>query len=219
VVSIYSKLSSGSIQPPLLEPAVPTTPMNNLVKLSSTWSVSFTDVHAYRRLIGSLCISLIPDLTSHFLFNNFLSFLISLQLLTIMHQLEFSNILKELQVLVYFSILVFLLISKLFVIVIGAPVVIQDNQWLILVCNLEIPYILEIKEARNNIKEFLWSWIQDNGHCYLWNSMTSLSSSRFESSFWATISFTLWQWLSKIYCNKSSVSWAHQTYRNRQSHC
>jgi len=39
--------------------------------------------------------------------------------------------------------------------------------------------------------------------------MTSLSSSRFESSFWATISFILWQWLSKIYCSKSSISWAH----------
>jgi len=31
------------------KPAV--TPMDNLVKLSSTRSVSFTDVHAYRRLI------------------------------------------------------------------------------------------------------------------------------------------------------------------------
>jgi len=60
-------------------------PMDNLVKLSSTRSVPFTDVHAYRRLIGRLT----PDLTSHFLFNNFLSFLISLQLLTIMQQLEF----------------------------------------------------------------------------------------------------------------------------------
>jgi len=34
------------------KPAV--TPMDNLVKLSSTGSVSFTDVHAYRRLIGRL---------------------------------------------------------------------------------------------------------------------------------------------------------------------
>jgi len=30
------------------------TPMDNLVKLSSTKSVSFIDVHAYRRLIGRL---------------------------------------------------------------------------------------------------------------------------------------------------------------------
>jgi len=30
------------------------TPMDNLVKLSSTGSVPFTDVHAYRRLIGRL---------------------------------------------------------------------------------------------------------------------------------------------------------------------
>ena len=30
------------------------TPMDNLIKLSSTWSVSFTNVHAYRRLIGRL---------------------------------------------------------------------------------------------------------------------------------------------------------------------
>jgi len=68
------------------------------------------------------------DLTSHFMFNNFFNFLISLQLLTIMQQLEFSNILKELQVLVYFSLPIVPPISKLFVIVIGAPVVIQDNQ-------------------------------------------------------------------------------------------
>ena len=69
------------------------------------------------------------------------------------------------------------------------------------------------------MKEFLWSWIQDNDHCYRWNSVASLSSSRFQSSFWATISFILWQWFSKIYCSKSSVSWAHQTYKNRLSHC
>jgi len=30
------------------------TPVDNLVKLSSTESMSFTDVHAYRRLIGRL---------------------------------------------------------------------------------------------------------------------------------------------------------------------
>jgi len=42
------------------KPAV--TPMDNLVKLSSTGSVSFTDVHAYKRLIGTL-MSLIPHLT------------------------------------------------------------------------------------------------------------------------------------------------------------
>jgi len=34
------------------KPAV--TPMNNFVKLSSTGSVPFIDVHAYRRLIGRL---------------------------------------------------------------------------------------------------------------------------------------------------------------------
>jgi len=34
------------------KPAV--TPMDNLVKLSSTGSVSFTDVHTYRSLIGRL---------------------------------------------------------------------------------------------------------------------------------------------------------------------
>ena len=36
----------------IYKPAV--TPMNNLVKLSSIGSVSFTNVHAYRRLIGRL---------------------------------------------------------------------------------------------------------------------------------------------------------------------
>jgi len=45
-----------------------------------------------------------------------------------MHQLKFSNILKELQFLVYFSLLAVLPISKLVVIVIEALVVIQDNQ-------------------------------------------------------------------------------------------
>ena len=34
------------------KPAV--TPMDNIVKLSSTGSVPFADVHAYRRLIGRL---------------------------------------------------------------------------------------------------------------------------------------------------------------------
>jgi len=47
----------------------------------------------------------------------------------------------------------------------------------------------------------------------------SLSFSRFQSSFWATISFIMWQWLSKIYCNKPSVSRAYETYRNILSHC
>jgi len=70
--------------------------------------------------------------------NNFLSFLLSLQLLTILQRLEFLDILKELQVLVYFFLLTLLLISKPFVIVIGAPVLIQDNQRLVLVCMLGI---------------------------------------------------------------------------------
>jgi len=41
------------------------TPMDNLVKLSSTRSVSFTDVHAYRRLIGRLMYltNVRPDIT------------------------------------------------------------------------------------------------------------------------------------------------------------
>jgi len=45
------------------KPAV--TPMDNLVKLSSTRSVLFTDVHAYRSLIGSLMylINTQPDIT------------------------------------------------------------------------------------------------------------------------------------------------------------
>ena len=34
------------------KPAI--TPMDNLVKLSSTGSVPFIDVHAYRRMIGRL---------------------------------------------------------------------------------------------------------------------------------------------------------------------
>jgi len=49
--------------------------------------------------------------------------------------------------------------------------------------------------------------------------MAKLSSSRFQSFFWATISFILWQWLNKIHCSKPSVSRAYETYRNRLSHC
>ena len=56
-----------------------------------------------------------------------------------------------------------------------------------------------------------------NDHRYMWNSITNLSSSRFQSSFWATISFILWQLLSKIHCNKSNVSRAYKTYKNRLS--
>jgi len=39
--------------------------------------------------------------------------------------------------------------------------------------------------------------------------MASLSFSRFESSFWATLFFILWQWLNKIHCSKSSVLWLY----------
>ena len=41
---------------------------------------------------------------------------------------------------------------------------------------------------------------------HMWNSMANLSSLKFQSSFWATISFILWQWLSKTHCSKSSTS-------------
>jgi len=41
------------------------TPMDNLVKLSSNGSVTFTDVHAYTRLIGRLIYltNIWPDIT------------------------------------------------------------------------------------------------------------------------------------------------------------
>jgi len=39
------------------------TPMDNLVKLSSTGNVPFIDVHAYRRLIGRLMSNTRPDIT------------------------------------------------------------------------------------------------------------------------------------------------------------
>jgi len=60
------------------------TPMDNLVKLSFTRSVSFTDVHAYRRLIGRLMYltNTRPDIT--FSVQQLSQFLISLQLFTIM---------------------------------------------------------------------------------------------------------------------------------------
>jgi len=70
--------------------------------------------------------------------NNFLNFLLSLQFLTILQRLEFSDIINEFQVLVYFSLPTHRLISEPFVIVIGAPAVIQDNQRLVLVCILII---------------------------------------------------------------------------------
>ena len=114
------------------------TPIDNHKKFSSTGSVPFIDIQVYKRLIGRIMYltNTQPDIT--FLCNNFLSFLLSLQLLIILQRLEFSNILKELQVLVYFSLPTLLLISKPFVIVIGAPAVIQDNQWLVLVYILGI---------------------------------------------------------------------------------
>jgi len=47
-----------------LLPYKPTiTPMDILAKFSSTRSLPFTDVHAYRRLIGRLMYLIIPDLT------------------------------------------------------------------------------------------------------------------------------------------------------------
>jgi len=98
-------------------------------KLSSTRSVPFTNIQAYRRLIRRLtCISLISDLTWHFLWNNFFNFLLSLQLLTILQQLEFSDILKEFQVLIYFSLPTVLLIWKPFVIVVWGTCS-DSRQW------------------------------------------------------------------------------------------
>ena len=51
------------------KPAV--TPMDNLVKLSSTRSVPLLMFMPIEGWLEDLCISLIPDLTSHFLFNTF----------------------------------------------------------------------------------------------------------------------------------------------------
>jgi len=86
------------------------TPKNNLVKFSPTRSVSFTDVHAYRRLIGRLMFlnNTRRDIT--FYVHQLSQFFDSLQLFTIMQQLEFSSILKELKVLTYFSFSTVLLI-------------------------------------------------------------------------------------------------------------
>jgi len=89
------------------KPAV--TPMDNLVKLSSTRSVSLTHVHAYRMLIGRLIYltNNRPDIT--FFVQQLSQFLDkSLCLLTVIQSLEFSNILKELQVLIYFYLSAFL---------------------------------------------------------------------------------------------------------------
>ena len=68
-------------------------PIDNHAKSSSTRNVLFTDVQTYKRLIGKLMYltNTRPDIT--FLCNKFLNFLLSLQLLTIMQQLEFSDIL------------------------------------------------------------------------------------------------------------------------------
>ena len=80
-------------------------PIDNHEKFSSTGSIPFTDIQAYRRLIGRLMYltNTRPDITFS-VQNNFLNFLLSLQLLIIMQRLEFSDISKGLQVLVYFSL-------------------------------------------------------------------------------------------------------------------
>ena len=149
--------------------------------------------------------------------NNFLSLLLNLQLVTIMQRLEFSYISKGLQVLVYFSPPLLLFISKPFVIVIGAPAVIQDNQWLVLVCILGILSYIGNQRSKEQYQRVLVKLNTGQWPLLHWNLMANLSFSRFQSSFWATTSFILWQWLSKIHCGKSSISWAYKTYKNRLS--
>ena len=151
--------------------------------------------------------------------NNFLSFLQSLQLLIILQQLEFSYILKELQVLVYFSLPTLLLISKPFVIVIGGTY--SDSRQSVTGFSVYLEILSYPGNQRSNeqYQRVLMKLNTGNDHCYMWNSMANLPSSRFQISFWATISFILWQWLSKIHCSKSSVLRAYKTYRNRLSCC
>ena len=62
----------------------PALTIDNHEKFSSTGSVPFIDIQAYKRLIGRLIYltNTRPDIT--FLCNNFLSFLLSLQLLIIL---------------------------------------------------------------------------------------------------------------------------------------
>jgi len=130
------------------------TPIDNHEKFSSIGSVPFTDIQAYRRLIGRLMylFNTRPDITFSV---QQLSFLLSLQLLSILQRLEFLDILKELQVFVYFSLPTLLFISKPFVIVIGAPAVIQDNQCLVLVCILGILSYLENQRSKARYQRVL----------------------------------------------------------------
>jgi len=108
------------------KPAI--TPMDNLVKLSFTGSVPFTDVHAYRRLIGRFMYltNTRPDIT--FSVQQLSQFLDKPTIAHYNAAIRILKYIKELQVLTYFFHPAVLPISKLFVIVIGAFVVIQDNQ-------------------------------------------------------------------------------------------
>jgi len=105
------------------------TPMDNLVKLSFTKSVSFGDVHAYRRMIGRLMYLTDTRLDITFSVQQLSQFLDKPKIAYYNATIRILRyILKELQVFVYFSLLAVLSILKPFVIVIGTHAVIQDNQ-------------------------------------------------------------------------------------------
>ena len=182
------------------------TPMDNLVKLSSTGSVPFTNVHAYRRMIGRLM----------YLTNTWLDITFYVpQLSQFLDKPTIAHYNATIRILRYIKgapSLGLFLSSSIYV----HLKAFCDSDWgthsgsrqSVSGFSVYLGNSLISWKSKNNIKEFLWSWIQDNDHYYMWYSMASLFSSRFQNSFWATISFILWQWLSKIHCNKPSVLWA-----------
>jgi len=160
------------------KPAI--TPMDNLVKLSSTGSVPFIDVHAYRRMIGRLM----------YLTNAWLDITFSVQQLsqfldkpTISHYNAVIRILRYIKGVssldLFFSCSNFAHLKTFCYSDWGTCSDLRQSVTSFSVCLKNSLMSWKIKKAKNNIKEVLWSWILGNDHCYMWNLMASISSSRF----------------------------------------
>ena len=135
------------------KPAV--TPMDNLVKLSSTGSVSFTNVHAYRRLIGRLMYftNTQPDIT--FPVQQLFQFL---DKPTIAHYNAAIRILKYIKGALSLGLFLSSNSSDHLKAFCDSDCgTCSDSRQSVTSFSVswKFPYILKIKEAKNNIKEFL----------------------------------------------------------------